>query len=298
MEILLPPRTFILFNLAGAGIFWGSSFVLIKATGGAVHALTLSAWRGIFAALALAVFVAALRQSPLPERREVLPWAVLGFINGFLPNVLIAYAMQSLPAGPGAMLVAGSPLFTALLAHFAFDDERLTLRRIAGIVIGFCGVGLLVGEAAFAGGGTIPATLAMLATALLYAIGNVYIRTVKGMPPLRMALGQQVFSAVFGVIAAVLFLGPVGIAMPAGYVWLLVALGVVATAIPITLFMRLIQAAGPTTASMTGYLVPACAAILAVIFLGETLGLRQLLAGAVILAGVYIVSSAPRRQAA
>jgi drug/metabolite transporter (DMT)-like permease len=59
--------------------------------------------------------------------------------------------------------------------------------------------------------------------------------------------------------------------------------------------MRLIRAAGPTRAAMTGYLVPTVAAIMGVLVLGETLELRQLAAGCIILTGVFMVTMAPRR---
>jgi drug/metabolite transporter (DMT)-like permease len=71
------------------------------------------------------------------------------------------------------------------------------------------------------------------------------------------------------------------------------ALGVFATALPVTFFMRLIRAAGPTRAAMTGYLVPAVAAVMGVLVLGETLELRQIIGGCIILAGVFLVSTAP-----
>ena len=73
------------------------------------------------------------------------------------------------------------------------------------------------------------------------------------------------------------------------------ALGIFATAIPVTVFMRLIRAAGPTRAAMTGYLVPTVAVILGILVLHEDLELRQVLGGCIILAGVFLVTTAPRR---
>lgn len=65
-----------------------------------------------------------------------------------------------------------------------------------------------------------------------------------------------------------------------------------------TVFMRLIRAAGPTRAAMTGYLVPTVAATMGVLVLGETLELRQIAAGCIILIGVFLVTMAPRRVGA
>ena len=77
----------------------------------------------------------------------------------------------------------------------------------------------------------------------------------------------------------------------------LLALGLFATSIPITVFMGLIRMAGPTKASMVGYLMPLWATFFALTFLGETINLRQIVGAAIILLGVFIVTTAPRRVA-
>jgi drug/metabolite transporter (DMT)-like permease len=71
-------------------------------------------------------------------------------------------------------------------------------------------------------------------------------------------------------------------------------LGVLATALPILLFMRLIRRTGPTRASMVGYLLPVWTAVLAVLFLGERIGAREMIGGAVVLTGVALVSLSGR----
>jgi drug/metabolite transporter (DMT)-like permease len=73
-----------------------------------------------------------------------------------------------------------------------------------------------------------------------------------------------------------------------------VALGVLATAIPILLFMRLIRGAGPTRAAMASYLVPVWATVLAILFLGERVSLREVVGAVAVLSGVAIVSSTGR----
>jgi drug/metabolite transporter (DMT)-like permease len=78
----------------------------------------------------------------------------------------------------------------------------------------------------------------------------------------------------------------------------LLALGIISTALPILLFMRLIRRAGPTRASMVGYLQPVWTATLAVLFLNESIGLREMIGGAVVLTGVALVSLSGRLRSA
>jgi drug/metabolite transporter (DMT)-like permease len=184
----------------------------------------------------------------------------------------------------------------AVMAHFAFHDEKLTLRRIGGVLTGFCGMALLIGPAAFQGlSGEGLGFLAMLGVALCYALGNIYARFVREMPPARMALGQQIVSAFVATFIALVWMGTAAYQPALDRMVTLLALGLFATAIPITVFMGLIRMAGPTKASMVGYLMPLWATFFALTFLGETINLRQMAGAAIILLGVFIVTTAPRR---
>jgi drug/metabolite transporter (DMT)-like permease len=153
---------------------------------------------------------------------------------------------------------------------------------------------VLIGPAAFdlvnAAGVT-----AMVAVSVSYALGNIYVRTILQVEPVRLALGQQLFSGVPVTILALAALGPAGFAAVPQNAAALIALGLIGTAFPNLFFMRLIRRAGPTRAAMVGYLVPVWAALLAIAFLGETIGLREIAGGAVVLAGVAVVSSTGRR---
>ena len=287
---LEPSRSFIAAHLLVTAIFWGSSFLFIKLMSGQVSPFAIAAGRGLLGAVSLALWLRWLGQSPLPRRHEIRHWLVLGATNGWIPNILTAYAL----------IQAAGPLVTAIVAHLIFAEERLSGRRLGGILIGLAGVALLIGPRLFEGGATSLSVLAMVATMLSYAAGNIYVRAVPAPAgdPMRLALGQQVVSGLSASLLALLFAGPAAF-LPLRDHWAaMLALGVVCTAIPMTVFMRLIRAAGPTRAAMTGYLVPTVAAFMGMLVLGETLELRQIAAGCIILIGVFLVTMAPRRVGA
>jgi drug/metabolite transporter (DMT)-like permease len=82
---------------------------------------------------------------------------------------------------------------------------------MSGVLVGFLGMGILIGPAALPQSGiSAPGALAMLATAVSYAVGNVYARTANNPDPARLALGQQIFSALPATILAVVLIGPHG----------------------------------------------------------------------------------------
>lgn len=292
-----PGRGFIAFNLLTCSLLWGSSYLFIKLMSGDVSALTIAASRGILGAVSLSLWSLWRGRNPLPRKAEILPWIFLGTTNGWLPNVLVAYALTQLASGPAAMIQAAGPLVVALIAHFAFSEERLSRRRLGGILLGMAGVALLIGPRLFEGGGTALSVLAMIGATLSYASANIYVRTVPSATgdPARLALGQQMLSGMIATTLTLAILGPAAFLPLGNHLPAMLMLGVVATAIPVTVFMRLIRAAGPTRAAMTGYLVPTVAVILGVVVLHEALELRQVLGGDIILAGVFLVTTAPRR---
>jgi drug/metabolite transporter (DMT)-like permease len=222
---------------------------------------------------------------------------VLGTVNGWVPNMLVAYALTEMASGPAAMIQASGPLLTALLAHVFLAGERLTTERVLGIVLGMAGMALLIGPQALSGGGTLLAMLAMVVLTLGYAVGNIYTRKVPAADPTRLALGQQLFSALFGGLIAFAVAGGAGFAAVAPHWPAMLALGILSTALPIWLFMRLITAGGPTKAAMVGYVAPIVAVLLGVVLLGEPVVPRQIVGGLVIMCGVAIVTGLIRLPA-
>jgi drug/metabolite transporter (DMT)-like permease len=293
-----PTPAFVLSNLLACSFLWGSSFLLVKLSGN-LNPFVLAAMRGLIGALSLSLWFTVQGKSILPQRHEWRIWAILGTLNGWLPNVLLAYALTQIATAPAGMIQASSPLIVATASHFLFADERLTPQRFLGVIVGFAGMGILIGPAALPNSGFSPAgVVTMIAVACSYASANIYVRTVKQVDPARLALGQQICSGFAATLLALTLLGPSAFAAVPPSLPPLLALGVMSTALPILLFMHMIRRTGPTRASMVGYLAPIWTAIMAVLFLGETIGLREVFGGLVVLSGVALVSFSGRLRRA
>jgi len=221
---------------------------------------------------------------------------VLGILQGIVPNTLTAYALADTEAGLAALIAASSPLMVAVLAHLLFADQRLTGRRAGGVLAGFAGMAILIGPAAVGDSGLF-GPLAMLATAASYAVGVIYVRSIPAPRPVRLALGQQVFSGLPTMIAVLAVTGPAAFAAVPAHGLELVVFGVFSTALPIALYMQILRLAGPTLGSMNAYLTPVWTVLLGVVILHETVGLREVVGGLVVLGGIAIASSAGRRRA-
>ncbi|MFM9973918.1 MAG: DMT family transporter [Beijerinckiaceae bacterium] len=294
-------HSFVVMHLAACSFLWGNSFLFMKLIGDGLNPLVIASLRATGAFLVLAVVVALLGQSVLPKGREWKDWAALGTLNGWIPNTLVAFSLQSMDSGPAALIQSSGPLMTAVLAHFLLAGEKLNVQKVTAVMIGLVGVGLLIGPQALSGTGTILAIAGMLMVALGYSLGNIYTRRIPTAEPLRLALGQQMFSTIFAGALGMSLFGFTGYAPASSHIWPLVMLSVFSTAIPIWIFMRLIRYGGPTRAAMTGYLVPAVAVATGMIVLQEPVLLRQIIGGAVVLIAVGIVTGAlqwPVRRAA
>lgn len=290
---------FVALHIAACAATWGFSFVCMKLMNGEVDILTLAFARALVAALAMAAWVMWLGQLPFPTRDEIKDWAVLGSVNGWIPNILVAFALERMAAGMASMVQAATPIFTAVFAHLLFADERLTRQKIAGIALGFVGMLLLLAPRLGQGGGEALAIFAMLGVVVSYGSGNIYTRFRRAQRPERLALGQQGFSALASAVIAFPIVGMGATVTAFQDQWLLLlVLGLICTALPIALFMRLITRAGPTKASMVSYAAPGTAVFMAVLILGETLSFSQVAGGAVIILGVAVMTLAPAARPA
>lgn len=284
-------------QLLACSFLWGTAFLLMKLIGADIGAVPLAAVRGLMGAALIGGWFVIGGARILPRGREWRDWAVLGLVQGAIPNTLTVYALTQIPAGMTSLIQASTPLVVAVLAHLIFADERLTWRRGAGVLLGFAGMAILLGPAVLDGaGGSLTGVLAMAATALSYAVGNLYVRSIPDPQPGRLAFGQQLFSGLPLTAVALGFGGVAAFAAMPSHAVTLVVLGIFATALPIALYMNILRLAGPTRGSMNGYLVPVWTILMAALVLGETIGLREILGGVVVLAGIAVASTkaAPR----
>ncbi len=277
--------------LLGLAAIWGSSFMFIKIAVRDIAPSTALLGRLGLATLALLVF--ALVRTPLREtasafRTYTVPLVVVGVTNTALPVYLLFWAETRIDSGTAAVLQATAPLGSALFAFLFVHAERVRGQRLVGLVLGFAGVGLLVGTLP---SGSIIAGLAVVASALCYAGAGLYTGLrLATVPTLTVALGT--------LAVATLVVLPAGIVQRPSETpgWKpiasIVVLGLVGTAFAYLLYYELVSGAGASRAILITYLVPPAALIYGVVFLGEELTVNALCALALILGGVALGTGA------
>lgn len=276
------------------GGLWGCSFPLLRLVAAEMSPFALAALRGGFAALGVFAFLVVTRQ--LAGKLQLRHWLVLGATNGWIPNLLTAVAMSRIESAPAALIHASTPLLVAILSVPLLRDERPGARGVAGLLVGFGGIALILGPAAVSGQASFLGGLLILLSGVSYALGTIYARRVRPGAPAQLALGQQLVS---GGVAALLSipLAPSGAFDLAPWmIGIAAILGIFASALPLTMFLGLLARARLNDASLVGYLQPPFAAAAGAAMLGEVPSALVITGGAIVLAGVWLATSRPRQS--
>jgi drug/metabolite transporter (DMT)-like permease len=278
--------------LLGLAALWGSSFMFIEIALRDLAPSTLILFRIGFGALALGAYIRATGRSFRPLLPYAVPLALLGLVNTALPFFLIAWGQQYIDTGLAAILNASAPLFTALFAIAYDQSQRVTGLRLAGVVLGFGGIVLLVGFELSGGERAVAGGLAVVGAAACYGIGGLYAgRRFPGLPPALVAFGTLAWST--------LCVLPFGVAQASPLGWeafvSVLYLGVAATGGAYLLYFGLIAGAGASKAVLVTYLVPALALVYGAVFLDEQVTALALTGLALVLAGVALGTGSVRR---
>ena len=264
---------------------WGSSFLFIVIALRDLAPSTLVLLRMASGALALAVYVRLAGYGFTQLRPYLKPLALLALINTAVPFFLIAWGQQYIDSGLAAIFNASAPLFTALFALPIDRTQRVTGTRLAGVVLAFGGVVLLVGLELGGGERAVAGALAVVGAAACYGVGGLYAgRRFVGLPPALVAFGSLAW--------ATLYVLPVGAAQSSMLGWealvSVLYLGVAATGVAYLLYFGLIAGAGASKAVLVTYLVPSLALVYGAIFLDETVTAVSLAGLALVLTGVAL----------
>ena len=283
-------------------VLWGGSFFFVGMAVRDLPPLTIVVLRVGLAAVALYLVLAILRVRMPTDPRAWLAFLGMGLLNNAIPFGLIVWGQTQIASGLAAILNATTPLFTVIVAHALTADERMTGGRLAGVVVGFAGVAVMIGPDALAGfGADVAAQLACLAAALSYALAGVYGRRFRrlGIAPLPTAAGQVTASTVLLLPLALAVDRPWMLPAPGWEtVAALVGLAVLSTALAYILYFRILATAGATNLLLVTFLIPVSAILLGALVLGERLAPPHFLGMGLIGLGLSAIDGRLWRRAA
>lgn len=273
------------------GLIWGGSFFFARIAVHYVPPFTLVFLRLSLAAMALHAYIAGRFGIYDLLRTHWRQFLLLGLINNAVPHALIFVGQTQMGAGLASILNATTPIWTVLIGNHFTIDERLTSAKLAGCLTGLVGTIVLLGPSVMSGA-EVPfwALLLPVLAAISYGFAAIYAKRFKGMAPPVIAAGQLTCSAALILPVSLLLDQPWTLTTPpASALAAILGMALLSTAFAYILYFRIMALAGATNASLVTLLVPPSAILLGFLFLGERLGITEIVGMLLIGAGLLIL---------
>jgi len=277
--------------LVTLGALWGGSYFFGKVALAQLPPFTVAVGRlGIAAAVLHLVVRAAGYGMPGSIRAWRAFW-IMGLLNNAIPMSLILWGQIRIGSGLAAILNASTPLFTVLLAHIFTRDERMTPKKMGGVLFGLAGVAVMVGPDALGGlTGGLMAQLAMLGAGISYACAGIFGRRFAGTPPLVTAAGQVTASSLTLLPLSLAVDRPWLLPLPGAKTWgAVLGLALLCTALAYVIYFRILGTSGASNLLLVTLLMPVSAVLLGTTMLGEHIEPRQLAGMGLIAAGLATI---------
>lgn len=282
-------------SIIALGAIWGGAFLSTKLALGGFGPWWVASGRVGIAAVAITILGTLMGQG-LHQIKGMRNWLFIiafGLTSVAAGMALLAFGQQYVPSAFAGISMGAVPLLILPLAAVFSKEEGIGPRRIAGFVVGFIGLIVLMGPKALSSTGRDLEALGQLAcvgTAAMYAIGSIITRRSPPMPQLAFAAATLWIGTIVLVpIAIVLEGAPQSLATPAGYALLYAAL--IPTAVGAVMRVRIIKSAGSVFMSLTSYMVPLWSVAFGALLLGETITLSMYLGMGLVLGGIAISQS-------
>jgi drug/metabolite transporter (DMT)-like permease len=276
--------------LAALSVLWGGSFFFNGLVLRELPPFTLVLLRVAIAALILLPVLYAHRLAFPKGWTGWRPYFLVALFNNVLPFSLIVTGQTYVPSGLASILNATTPLFTVLVMAGA-GEEKLIVRRVAGVIVGLIGVIVLRGGGLGFGSGQGLGILLCLAAALSYGISALIARRgLADSPPLATATFQLMASSLMMAIVAGIFERPWQLPVPGLVTWLAVlGLAALSTALAYIVFFQILRRSGATNVMLVTLLVPVTAILLGSLVLGEHISPREIIGALVIGSALLLI---------
>jgi drug/metabolite transporter (DMT)-like permease len=278
-------RSFDYARFLGVAVLWSMQFILMRITVPVFGSALVAESRALFAACVVtaAALAGGARIAPLAHWRDYL---ALGITNNVVPFVCFAVAAMTLPAGYLAIMNGLVPLFTAVFAAWMLH-EQLGMRQLAGFILGIAGVALIVNLGPVeVNAMTIGAFALTVLGAASWAYATVQIKKRAAIPPLNLAAGSTLFSA--------LLMSPAWLMAPQATwtleaAFYLVIVGALCSGAAYLAFFSLIRDIGPSRTMALGYLVPVLGVAWGWLLLDETVTPGMVAGGLLVLGAMALI---------
>ena len=285
-----PSRRLTLLAFAAVYVAWGSTYFAIRIGVGHVPPTVLAGVRFLIAGGGMLLLLSATGRLAATTARELRAIAIMAFLMLLGGNGLVVWAEQTVPSGMAALIVATVPIWMAGLAALPPARERIPPAAVAGIVLGFLGVAVLVRPS---GGGDLLGIAGLLLASFSWSCGSIYARRagIRADPITVTAWEMFLAGCMFLAIGTVTG-GVFSARFDAAGVGAILYLIVVGSWIGFTAYVWLLANVPAAKAATYAYVNPVIALFLGWWFLDEPITSEILVGSAIVVVAVALVSSA------
>jgi drug/metabolite transporter (DMT)-like permease len=271
-------------------LLWSFAFVAGKIGVTYCPPLILLAARFLLAGILIFVISAFRSEGWHLTRRDAATFAILGIANNALYLGLGYIGLKTVSAGLGALIVSANPIFTAVLAALLLG-EALTWRKVAGLLLGIIGVGLIVWHRISIGTDSSHGVLFTFASLASIVAGTMLFKLLAPKGSLWIGNGIQNLAGGLALVPFALAFSDFGDIVPNARLFGAFAFLVLGGSIlAYLLWFHLLKVCGATAASAYHFLMPPLGMLFAFLVLGEHLAFRDLLGIIPVALGVYLVT--------
>ena len=276
-------------------IIWGSTYLGIKYAIESIPPFMVGGVRFLIAGTLLYAW-ARFKSGVKPTGEQWRQGLLLGVFLLGVGNGCVVWAQQRTPSGITALVVAIVPLMVVLIEWLRPGGKHPGAAALTGVIIGLAGMALLIGPSAFMGASDVQplAALVLLFGSLSWSAATVFGKRVSVPPVPPLASAIQLFGGGLSLMIVSAIAGELGRVQPADFslravlaVWYLIIFGSI---IAFSAYSWLLRVASPTKISTYAYVNPIVAMFLGWAVAGEEMSVRVLVAAAVVLAGVALIT--------
>lgn len=283
-------------------LIWGSTYLAIRLAVATLPPFLMAGTRFLTAGLLLFAWL-GMRGEYRATLREWRDATIVGGLMLLGGNGVVSWAEQFVPSGLAALIVSTIPIWVVLLDWLWLKEKRPDRRTIAGLILGFLGVAMLVRPHAAPGSGAVSLLGggALLLAAALWAAGTLFSRrAARPKAPLLSAAMQMVAGGVLLLLTGTLTGEWARLNLQAATALSLLSLIYLilfGSLVGLTSYLWLIQVTTPARASTYAFVNPIVAIILGWAVAGEEFRPMTVVAAAVAISGVVLIVRGPARPA-
>lgn len=291
----------IVLAFAAIYIIWGTTYLAIRLAVETIPPFLMAGTRFLIAGTITFLFLRA-RGIPIPKR---LHWRSAAIIGAFLVvggNGLVTWSEQQVPSGIAALVVATVPLWITLFNWLLYRGGKPGKQIVAGLTLGFIGIGLLIGPGQLFGTATfdLPSMLILILAPILWSFGSLYSRGADLPDNIFMSTAMEMLAGGALLVIAGLFTGEaadLNIAeISTRSLLAMLYLTVFGSIVALTAYVWLLRTVHPSRAATYTYVNPVIALFLGWLVLSEPLTPLTLVAVVIIIVAVVLITAQRQKE--